>query len=358
MKLNIGFNKRGIADAQFHWLFVVIAGGFVLLLFAIFINQGIVANQNKQTALMLQYLDGVLSSSQNIQNLNDQIASSKSLTIEQKCEIGEKSRLVFVGQELDKPTTYLPIFSNYRISGAFYALKTLSYDAPFKVDNPIYLTDTSTLYVVYSSDPDIQDKYVRLLPSHAVVVATDDLSTVTESGFRNVVIITQDKYQIVPVQEGLSSRLQHSNLRHVDVITTEEPRRVDYYYGYDTKDSQGVLLLTPRDYYLDNSLQNSVEYTDDALLLGAIMSEDPALFECNKAKLDARARVIAMQIYERATELSVESNIEAQCKASYDAVKSMILNNLASNTLSDVDVQDNIRSENERLIRYSCPTIY
>ena len=354
------FSKRGMDDSQFHWLFVLMAGGFIIFLFAIFIGQGIAANQMKQTAQMLEYFDSVFSSSQNLDNLNQPIQSTSSITIEQTCEPGVDSKLSFVGQSLDKKIAYTSLFSAAKVSGSTYAIKTIPYNAPFHVDNPIFLTDDMTLYIIYTNDADIASKYEALLPSHATVVTTDDLSTITKRGFRDVVILSQsqDDFALEPdtVQKQLSPALR-DNLRAVFVNTNTK----NVFYSYGTKTANGFALFRPTDLHPgDDSIINSVDYTDDASLLGAIMSDAPTMYICNMQKLEARARMVALQIAVRATELEVVAGMDGRCIASYSAAHDQIMQGLQSpsNLLENFNWQDELASQNNFLITYSCPQLY
>ncbi len=358
-------SKNAMVDTQFHWLFVLLAGGFILLLFAIFIGQGIAANQEKQTALMLEYFDNVFTSSQNLQHLDESVDSLSSIDIKQDCEPGVESRLQFVGESLDKKTTYLPIFSAKDISGTTYAVKTLPYDAPFHIDNPLYLTDSQTLYIVYSDDADVRDRYAQLLPSHATKVETDDLSTVKLTGFKNVVIITSDEGsstisgQITPPDIAkLPANLQNANLRHADVVSGT--KTVDYYYAAHT--NNGVILLAPPDNLLPNDGDiSSVTYFDDASLLGAIMSDDPLVYECNIQKLGERARAVALQIAVRAQTLASTPNMDGRCVGAYNSAASSIFTALTDSTTDDLaspDWQNSLATNNDQLIKWSCPALY
>jgi len=356
--------KKGMVDTQFHWLFVLLAGGFILFLFAIFIQEGITANNEKQTALMLQYFDSVFSSSQNSQHLDEKIDSLSSISIEQVCEPGVDSHLRFVDQALDKKTTFISIFSSQHVSGATYAIKTLPHDVPFHVDNPIYLTDSNTLYVIFSEDSDAREKYTKLLPSYATVVATDDLSTIKIKGFRGVVIITENYGQLILNQNGVASTdlpdalTQTTNLRQVDITTATN--NADFYFAIHSDGN--IIFLQPggqgSDLLSGKGDVGNVTYTDDASLLGSIMSDDPMVYECNEQKLNVRARAVALQIAIRAQTLSVEPNIDSRCVASYTSAHDDILQGLASDTLLQQSWQDQIGKYNQQLIDWSCPTLY
>jgi len=350
-------SKRGLSEAQFHWLFVMIAGGFILLLLITFAIQGIDAAKKKQTVTILRELETALSNTKTIGDINRKLPADKSVTTTITCDETSAAFSEIKVGTASRNTYSLAIFSRGTIRGDYYVAKALSHNVPFKVDTALYLTDPRTLYVILSSRLNEQEntefisRVTQLLPTHATVINTTDITQVRNTGFDAVIIIGNNQGQLT--EEDFTQQFFKQQIYYIDISSDSnlESGEISFYkkerFGLNT-----VLMSEPT---------SAVSYYGRAELLGAIMSATENNYLCQKSKLDTRMKLSAEFYAKRAELLSTEYRGETQantdaCQANFDSANSYLLQIRQNGPSSDEVLA--LQRINQQNIDRSCPEIY
>lgn len=347
-------NKRGVSESQFHWIFVLIAGGFLLFLLVSFSLQGLEASKKRHTVTVLRELESALTNTKTLGDINRKLEADKSLTVSITCDIDNSAFSQIQVESIPRDTYSLAIFSKGSLQGDYYIARALTYEVPFKVDTALYLTDSRTLYVLVSDDETFLSEMNSLLPAYATVVNTSSLNSLTNTGFDTVIIVGDNIGQVVTSQ--LNPKFAKQEIYVTDIVSDSLMQTGSVYF----QRKQRVFLSSQDREFLDDG---SAEYVGKAELLGAVMSGTLDTYNCQKSKLEKRLQMSAAFYGERARLLSTDYESEytqvttQACRASYTSAADYFSDIVTSSSITQEQIT-RLSQLNQQIITRSCPEIY
>jgi hypothetical protein len=358
MEMRSVYSKKGISSQQFHWLFVLVAGGIILLFFITIIMAGKQSSENKLAISMMNSFDAIFAGSKASDNTLTILDAPPNTAIEFVCDRDGYSELAIGSTTASKHNSNKIIFAKKTTEGRQYVLFTRSINVPFKVDNALYITDLHTKYFVLDDPryPSYADAIMKILPANVTKEKINDVSAIAPGGFREVVIITFSGLG----QLSLSRDFQKIKVTGLSITPTTANR--------------GAVSssLKPPGQSRFRPSAGTQYYYGSAMLLGAIFSEDGDYYECAVKKLYKKLAV-ATQLYVARSQLLSESIQTGVCQAVYlDAVNAFddlkeITEGRGSLTPDDINSQQILQIEeyatilknlNEQVELHSCPLLY
>lgn len=139
-------SKKGVVSIQFNWVFILIAGAAILLFFFSVVQWQKKASESKVNVAVLTNLDTIFTGVKTTES------STNIITIP-KTEVSFDCNNYFIGST-KKQIKARTIFSPDLIKGTRILTHTLSWNAPFKITNFLYLTSPQIRYILVE-DPTI-----------------------------------------------------------------------------------------------------------------------------------------------------------------------------------------------------------
>ena len=335
-------NKRGVVEVQFHWIFILIVGAFILTFFI-----GIALWYKEKADVRLQA--DVLSKLGNILKKSSQIsAASKAhqlpdLDLTFRCDpeacndYGCTSSLEIGKSGLNFPIDTEVIFAPRKIKANNLITWTQSWNAPFKVTNMLYITTSQYQYIVVKpaspSSTDIaQQLYDKLKESTYITV-----QLVENNALDQFIEVPNVEYKYIVFNNPSLSSLQDKKYLLINGDLTS---------GTVTfKDS---MLLLP--------------YLGLPSLLGAVFSDDANFYRCTMNKAIAQFKLVSVIYLEKAKRLYEFYNLTTtrkSCTFYYDQQTSQkILSNFKDTLiLPPIDSINTLQRYNEKAL-LSCRELY
>lgn len=345
----------------FHWLFVIIAGGSILILFTMFISVGKESSENGLAADLMLHFDTIFNSLVTTEQTQATIPSHRDIEMSFTCLASDEENVdsyFRMNNGFSRPIENLVLFAQGTVGGEEIFTNTVAYEIPFGVSSLLYLTDENTLYIVDTQNPAIRASFVNLLPRNASIIQLGTpeyiaLSVVDFSGYRNVVIIAPGtnfnalKYQLPPERVGGADvYLYHVKYEGSDPLSGGE------IVGYQLETFQGSVQTFVAD-------EVSVPYESAQMLAGAIMSDSVKFYECARIKLLGKIQRVSRVLAQRAALLLAEysGTPKEACISSYRLAEQDFAA-LAENPAAYVDKWDQFAEYNRRLELQSCPLLY
>ncbi|HLP80065.1 MAG TPA: hypothetical protein VK158_05500 [Acidobacteriota bacterium] len=361
--------KRGQADSQFHWLFVLLAGGFILFLFFMLATAGIRGFILKQTAETLKSIESTIGVVRSQGNIDAWIDASDAVSLAVSCDIlrtgsgftDVSSLLSVQGKETNKPIRDVPLFSEKIISGEHYAVKSIPSYYPFRADTALYMSSFSTLYVIVGADAATGKKIIDLLPKNASSVQVGSIPELTNKGF--------DMYVFIGVNQGqqLSSQVPSfaKKYRYVDIQPGADGLITsgDFVFYSLTKISGTTYeLLSDPD---NDGVDDISSYRGEAEFAGGLVSPYD-IYTCTKFKMYRRVRATAgiMAIEADVLKNSYPTTLanSGQCIGVYGLLSDKLLQLHAGPAVAtdepDVAVVNEVDRLNGQLELSSCQVLY
>jgi hypothetical protein len=335
-------NNKGVIDAQFNWIFVLIAG-FVIFLFIISIIFTQKNNAEKQASIStINQVTTLLKSKQQTANVYSEISLPRT-DINFRCDPDTK---YFTFKIANAERTQLPveiIFAPESISANKLMVWSQEFDLGFPVGVFIYVTTGDSIILIYN-DSTTSDYAAELYNgfdsasniTHKYISSTDEYS-----GFKRRMIVcfegycptgTNDEYvKITPAPSGL------------------------FEYGNVTFHRKGI------------GNDKKLPYITKAGLYGAVFSDSPEYYSCQMSRVFEQFEVKRTLVESRSSLIQAELQkelLEGICQNTLGIINTDILypmNNPEMNYDNIVllyDKSKDLDKANVDLKLSSCPTIY
>jgi hypothetical protein len=360
-------SSKGFANVPFQWLFVLLAGGFVLFLIVMFVQGGAEVAEKQISGQMLVHFDTLFSSLSTTERTETVIESREGVEMIFTCSYEEGSifsSFSLRGADVDRPIDDVVLFSRERISGEQIYTQTEDITVPFSVGSSMFITDTRTLFVVIDKDDIHREQLFSLLPKQIPlqeIVFRRDISEVKYKGYDTIVFISVNEGQIV--DEGVvsgSSNIKFpkgifsKNVYHLDIKPTAN----------DISTSGEVTVYKKRTFGDTYQLQTDGEdlsYVGSMMLLGTMMSEDVDYYNCVLEKVKQRIVQVGQVLKFRADRLAVEL-AGSRCAAFYESASISFddyLSSVSSLSLDNIYQKGKeLEKINDQLAFGSCPVLY
>tara|TARA_Y100000310_G_scaffold2558_1_gene3289 strand:+ start:7460 stop:8467 length:1008 start_codon:yes stop_codon:yes gene_type:complete len=332
-------SKKGVVETQFNWIFILIIGAVVLILFTgVIVRQKNVSDTSTELNL-LESLDSIFSGLETSSGTVSLVAIPNS-KIEFGCNaysVGEVSR-----------QSITSIFAPSFLEGSDLVAMTLAWKLPYKAANLVYLANQQTRYI-FVGDSDFAKEIFEMIPDE-----------IKNDGYTNVDVIQNENDRIVRLIFFDEEPTLPNSLRNVDSITS---LRVDG--NEDTGTLQFFELV-------DGVLESKgfSNYIKEAGLIGAIFSDEVENYECSMKNVFKKLNIVSKVHKERINRVFDYYSNEAagsSCMLFYEAEILQISGNLdvlSSSVFSPEDIPAvinaaaELENKNFEVGRLSCTTIY
>jgi hypothetical protein len=376
--------KNGQMTMTFNWIYVLIAGGIILLFFV-----GLVVKQKASSEQKLSYditriLESIITAATVSEQTKNFIDTSGLVdyTINFDCEIdGGSFKNIFSGYGLDttSATVETPIeaiFAPKKVSAPEIVVWSLPYELPFKVIDLLMLTSSNTKYYVLA-DPSSTDSFLTELQN-----ITDDLNFEFVESFDEMEVGSNYHIRIVdfdylPVFDTITDGgpipplLEELSEDQVSAVSFMADGTVNYYYreenDFQIENVWGAIHI----FSLDPEERDAAKY-------GTIFAGGADEYMCNMMKAFKRLEIVSdvyldkfEQLKEYYTENGVHDLANQDCRIFLEGDNSVEnLHAEAKTCVSDVagylsagctNIEGAailVKELNENLYNNNCVTLY
>lgn len=365
----IPLSRKGQVTIQLNWIFVMIAGGVILLFFASLIRSQIKTSEDRLTVQTISDIDKLLTATF-IATESYQLTPLPDVSLELGCR-------EYVINEAQHSLGNRIVFGPSLIQGddLFSWSKDVSY--PFRVTNFLYITSPEILYLFVYPDNDIgiNNSYINLQLQLRDRIATNIFSAAGErerQGFNYQFVrsselagvVIRNNYHVRTIYLGVDPVLSTPLARLPDEAVSGLQVQIE---GGGSLEKGRVTYLQKQDYLFTPVMNGTFDYLTFEFLLGAIFSETTEQFRCN---LDKFVTVFLRinEVYTERAELLEETYRDrlSFCEPFY--IGPAIRMNNMTNRLSDGYNQslftllpaykNALERDNTELLTGSCETIY
>lgn len=341
--------KKGQVTDQFNWVFAVVAGGIILLLFLFIIGQLQAVGDAKLGASILQSMDAIITGSEATDNAVTFIPINNLFSLLITCD--EDSRLLIENSVSSMDIRNRLIYAPTSVGSKELFVATKPLARPFPLGNAVLFSDEDILFLVYrpvsaSTDNNAMlDEVVSFFPRNVTFMDTGIFQPVF-SKYKKVIVITtvdppNNLRQTTETYPGVSV-LRNTNAIWIKINTEESAELSSKTQRESTFTSQGTVTLPRFDFVTMLAYSGSKEF-----------------FECSLNKLHQRLRVVSMIYMQRAETLQTSDLVEARCRPRYaEAIPEL---RALTQSLTAYNLQDRITALeriNRNLLLASCPLLY
>lgn len=334
--------KRGAIEIQFNWIFVLIIGAVILILFSSIILRQKNISEASQNVLILNNLDAILSGSEVSQGTVN-IVKIPETRIEFKCNVFSIGGF---SEQLD----VMNVFTPSTLEGNRLITMTLDFSMPYRITNMIYLTNSKYRYV-FIDDNNFAQQINDLMPDETFSEIFSGVNDADYRGENKVRLILFDNFitdgSFVPINFRF---IPDNDITALNVNGNPESGKIEFFRKKDTHfESIGTY-----------------DYIGQESLLGAIFSDDPEIYTCVMDNVFEKINIVT-QIYIEKTKKIKELYSGNRC-ANFpnDLYDQQNLNTILSSsssfsTQNIVDILDaavNLKEQNKQAQLQSCATIY
>lgn len=331
--------RRAAIEAQFTWLFALLAGAVIFLFFVMFIRNWGESSEQTFCADVREHLTTVFVSSQTSLGTMNNISIPK-LDIQFDCTGYNLPCRESFGNNI--------IFSPERIEGHALITYALGWDMPYRSSNMLYLTQPEVRYVFFT---DVSEIY-EMMPDAVNKEIVSDGASLKDQNSPAVRVVVKQGNSELNLDLGALNSLDAEVLSVIGIERLgTDLNKVTYFEKTGEKTYKPVATFP---------------VIGEEALLGAVFSGSHELFECTLGRALERYQYVTEVYLNRATELK-SANLPKACTDRY-ATAIVLLTDLYgeiitySNDLgSPGDIQkdvEDLSALNDQLKLFSCPTLY
>ena len=355
------FKKKAQLEVSFNWIFVLIAGGAILIFFMVIIGKQTNVSAQQQSIKITENMKTIITYSENNPNTFKE-NSPVDFETEMKCEDGT----LYYGL---KDATYAStldtanVFSTKTLGpGKIYSWSA-SFSAPYSITSLLYLSDENTMYIFDNDSSSIRN-IAGQMPNNfnKLLMPAEDISRYVDQGLKRYVIITNKNLKDSGNPQGFSLnnpklRSKATILKIVPVNPSTNPF-ADGTIQFGNYTNPFVNNPTP-------TKTNELAYATKEMLFGAIISGNPDLYQCTRGKILQRTRMITDLNENRTNEIYNSLSEYSTCRIYYGSILTSQYENIltASNDFDNkhADFYSTIQAIttiNSEVQRASCIPIY
>lgn len=338
--------KKGVIEVQFNWLFVLIIGAVILIMFAGIIVRQKNISETSKNVLLLNNLDAIFSGSE---------ASSGTVNIVKipETRIEFRCNRYSIGQ-LSKQLGVMNVFPPSVLEGDRLISMTLDFSMPYRITNLVYITSPEYRYIFIGGNDAMEME--RMMPNETFSQIFSTLGEVRYEGEKKARFVFFDDF----LNDGSSlsfnlddyARLSDNDVTALNVKGSLESGTIEFF-------------RKQKDRFVKIGESN---YIGKESLLGAVFSDNPEIYSCVMDNVIEKANIVAM-VYRGKTEAirNAYSASNDRCSALLDSVYSLenIDKMLAassafspSNADEIISAAKGLQGQNRQAQLQSCATIY
>ncbi len=335
-------SKKAAIEVQFNWLFVLIIGAVILIIFTTIIFKQKKVSENSQDALLLRNVETILSNAETTQGTVTVIPVPET-RIEFRCN------RYSIGT-LSKQVEAFAAFTPSVLEGNRFISMTLDWSLPYRVTNVLYVTAPTYRYVFVGNDPVARELF-KMMPNETF---SESVGTFSDLKFRG-----ENKVRFIFFDDGMDEGkdipkdylgLHDEDVSALKVRGTMQSGEV-FFYG---KEDEEFKLL------------GSAPYVKPETLMGAVISDSLTTYTCVMDTLFRKLDVVSAIYIEKTSKLrSAYTNAGHRCASlSSSAYNPNSLNSIISATFDKPGVQrileaeKQLKAQNKQAQLQSCSTIY
>lgn len=306
-------NKKAQVEVSFNWIFVLIAGFAIMMFFIMLINNRTESSQEDLAKTITERMSNIFESIQSNPN-TAQLHQRANYELEFSCREGVHE----FRQIRSSSSQYLEnsiVFTPRIIGNSQLATLTLRENLPFLTTSTLLLTDTNTHYVFNSA----LTSYHNWLPS---------IFSKSIGGYSDAENAARDHRKVVYVTTPTDSSTSTQNIDVIKINT-----------------SNGQIIFEDG---------NSLNFFSQEMALGAIITGEYELANCNFQKINQSFERMKFVLSERKDNIS--DKLSANCQSLYNNTNIDLDFNLDLPTFRTKSIE--LDQRNRELERLGCPTIY
>ena len=323
-------SKKGFVEIQFNWIFVLISGAIILIIFTgIIINQKDIS-QTSIDVLILKNLDAVLSGSESSTGTVNVFSVPNT-----KINFGCNGYSIGGVAEQSNINIFAPSF----LEGDSIVSMTAGWNVPYKVTNLVYVTNTKIRYIFIGSSDFAKDIF-EMIPDE-----------IRNDGYTNVDVIeneNDDHSRIIFFDQDpeFPVNLYGTSVTALKVSGDENKGTVEF---FDSVDNEFVN-------------EGTSYYIGESTLLGAVFSDNLDSYSCVMENVFEKLNAVS-QVYERKINNLRSIYEDQQCGEFYDPGSITSIKE-ASTTFNQLNIDriaanaNNLELQNKQLQSISCVMIY
>jgi len=362
------FSKKAEVEVQFNWIFILIAGGLILALFATMVLYQKKNSDYKSNANLLNHMQGLLSGAR-ISSGTDYTIMMPSITLQIECD-----RYKIKGSGLEgKRLTNWVFFGMSEQSGNTVYMASRPWMSPYLVDYILYITSDDVHYTIIegaegSGYQRFAEELSDALPKNTKQDIITDPTMMIDRGQKTERMVTFGIKNVNTVYGKTQPKNLIDKGKSISLINILTPTDIDgagkfEYWEFDN--TLGWVHIKAAD----------GAYMDLATLMGAVFADHNSLYgnlyQCNMDKLFNRLGFIS-KIYQAKSEIYMGQAVQKQstypCSSFYDpsnigailsALNKTNSTNINMNTMESIQNEaENLKNKNLRLQSMGCPSIY
>lgn len=334
-------NKKAF-EVQFNWIFVLIAGAAILVLVSFIIFKQKSISESSSSTIALRSMESVISSA-SASTDTASVITVPDFSIEAGCgriSLGKAS----------KQYPRLILFSPSSIKGNKIIAQTLSFNAPYKSSNLLFITSQRARYILVG-DSVLMKSINNSLPSGMAKenITTYDPSKIRDMNNYNVRIIFED----ANVPPNTPFRMPDGDMTALKITGNLDKGRIDFY------ENRGTSFIS----------KGASHYIGKAALIAAVYSDSKENYECSMRNAFARHESVSRVYANRLSNLNNMIALSSECKNIYlNSIPILIslqqYSTELSKSISEPYANDlasgsgMLKIQNKEAQKFSCPTIY
>ncbi|MFP4117706.1 MAG: hypothetical protein ACLFTR_02170 [Candidatus Woesearchaeota archaeon] len=299
--------RKAQVHSQFNWLFVLIVGGFFIILFFTMSTRQADSAQQRISATALEGISNIFEAARTGTSMSATV-DIPDIEIKFSCEnelFGDNTYSEYRVGGFSRRIDALPTFAPGNLEGDNLVTWTQSWEMPFNVMNFLLITNEQTRFFFVKND-DFSDIYEDIENSFSDNMKVEFVDSIDDDRFADF----NDDFSIV-------------------VLFSEDDEDPDDLDAIDETFSgfYRVVQITPdRDmfgtinFYEDAAHVSEIKYAGRASLYGALFSPDKEYYDCSMSKAMERFVRVSCIYNQKHRSLADYYSSDAQCVSVYDRV--------------------------------------
>lgn len=325
-------NKKGFVTQQFNWIFVLLAGAIILILFIQIANVIQKTEQAKLAVETVEQLDAKFTAASVNEDTIFTITISNPVDLFFSCTIqGQTTNQDTTSQVasfstssqygIENPTMTasadnLYIFSPQSMRASKYMIAVKPFTAPFRVDRMLYIASDTTQIIFISEDRSEFEHIARLIPANITFMHRtnfQDYIQNADTGAQNHIVVTKTPPNTNQLaSNGLRNIARRTNIKFVIVNDQTNFVQIRQYNPNSAQNSNNGANS-----FLRPARFTSLPYFSDETLLGAIYAHDSESYGCVLQRLQERWHTVARLHIQRLQAIQDAPTTSVLCKGLY-----------------------------------------
>ena len=329
-------SKKGAISIQFNWIFILIAGAVILLFFFSIVEWQKKASESRMNVAVLTNLDAIFTGAKTTE-------SSTNIVTIPNSEIGLDCNNYFM-ESIHEEIRGKIIFSPDLIKGTRILTHTLSWNAPFKVTNLLYLTSPQIRYILVEDagmppsrnllldiNKSLPPKYMKIEGKPEIAMNKEvwnkfSLNVQDENNYKIKFIFFNTNHTDLAL-----TNLANMPNEEVTAIEIKEPNEINFYQ----KDGSTF------------SYKGTSYYLGKEAIIAAIFAEDNEMYNCSIKKAFKQLSITSNIYHNRSYDLMnyYENLIIPKWNCRNDHSKAAIKLDTISKRSEDISQGTNVQTE-------------